>query len=98
MSLEPPLRLLILLQAGHALSFAAAHFGAVQAASQVRPELQATAQSLYAALNGLAMAGATTAAGPLYRAFGPGAYLGAAGLALAGAIIIWTASRHGRAR
>ena len=88
MSLEPPLGLLILLQAGHALSFAAAHFGAVQAASQVRPELQATAQSLYAALNGLAMAGATTAAGPLYRAFGPGAYLGAAGLALMGLVLI----------
>ena len=94
MSLDPSLGLLVLLQAGHALSFAAAHLGAVQAASSVRPELQATAQSLYAALNGLAMAGATAAAGPLYRAFGSGAYLGAAGLALAGLIVIAAACRH----
>ena len=93
MAADPPLAALIVLQAGHALTFAAAHVGAVRAAARVAPALQATAQSVYAALNGLTMAAAMAAAGPLYRIFGSGAYLGAAALALVGLGLIVLAMR-----
>ena len=99
MAADPPLAALVVLQAGHALTFAAAHVGAVRAAARAAPELQATAQSVYAALNGLTMAAAMAAAGPLYKNLGAGAYLGAAALALVGlGLIALAARRPDRAR
>ena len=66
----------VAVQALHAFSYGAAHLGAIHViAKAVAPALSATAQSLYAALvMGLALGSMLLAAGPLYEAFGGGAY------------------------
>ncbi|MGZ8408154.1 MAG: MFS transporter [Caulobacteraceae bacterium] len=67
----------VAVQALHAFSYGAAHLGAIHViAKAVAPALSATAQSLYAALvMGLALGSMLLASGPLYQAFGGGAYL-----------------------
>ena len=74
------------LQALHALSFAAAHVGAMKLLYREAPESGAAmAQNIYAALSsGLLMGGATMLSGVLYDAIGAGGYWAMAGLALAG--------------
>jgi PPP family 3-phenylpropionic acid transporter len=66
----------VAVQALHAFSYGAAHLGAIHViAKAVAPALSATAQSLYAALvMGLALGSMLLASGPLYEAFGGGAY------------------------
>ncbi|MDZ3836954.1 MAG: MFS transporter [Rhodospirillales bacterium] len=66
----------VAVQALHAFSYGAAHLGAIHViAKAVAPALSATTQSLYAALvMGLALGSMLLAAGPLYEAFGGGAY------------------------
>lgn len=66
----------VAVQALHAFSYGAAHLGAIHViAKAVAPALSATAQSLYAALvMGLALGSMLLASGPLYQAFGGGAY------------------------
>lgn len=88
-SLDPPLAALFALQLLHALTFGAAHLGAMQFIARVFPShVAATAQGLYASFSaGLGMGSAYLAAGPLYRAFGGGAYLGMAAISL-GAIVM----------
>lgn len=94
MAADPPLALLLPLQALHGLTYGASHLGSVHYMSEHVPAEQAgTAQALYAAVtSGVAMGIATVAAGPLYASFKGGAYLAmglmsavglAAGLALA---------------
>lgn len=74
---SPPLWLLFPVQALHALTFGAAHLGAVHFISDAVPEkTSGTAQGLYAACSsGIAMGGAILASGPLYAALGGYAYL-----------------------
>lgn len=74
------------LQALHALSFAAAHVGAMRLLYREAPESGAAmAQNIYAALSsGLLMGGATLLSGVLYDAIGAGGYWAMAGLALSG--------------
>jgi len=74
------------LQALHALSFAAAHVGAMRLLFRQAPESGAAmAQNIYAALSsGLLMGGATLLSGVLYDEIGAGGYWVMAGLALAG--------------
>lgn len=87
-SLDPPLAALFALQLLHALTFGAAHLGAMQFIARAFPaHVAATAQGLYASFSaGLGMGIAYLAAGPLYRAFGAGAYLGMAAISV-GAIV-----------
>lgn len=68
--------LLVPLQALHALTFGAAHLGAMAFLSKSIPDtVGATGQSLYYALTGGVMMGAMMAlAGTLYEHFGPAAY------------------------
>ncbi|GJD53617.1 putative 3-phenylpropionic acid transporter [Methylobacterium crusticola] len=72
-------------QALHGLTFALLHLAAMRVlAGTVPPALAATAQTLYGTLGlGLASVLATLAAGPLYAAFGPGAFWAMAALAAA---------------
>jgi PPP family 3-phenylpropionic acid transporter len=84
------LPVLIAVQILHALTFGAAHLGAVHFIARHAPQgLAATAQGLYAALSGgLAMGLAILLAGRLYESFAAQAFLAmavlsAAGLALA---------------
>lgn len=88
MGFDPPLAVLVPLQALHGLTFAAAHLGAVHyIAARVPAQHAGTAQGLYAAVaSGIGMGLATLAAGPLYAAAGGKAYfamaaIGAASLA-----------------
>jgi MFS transporter, PPP family, 3-phenylpropionic acid transporter len=74
------------LQALHALSFAAAHVGAMRLLYREAPESGAAmAQNIYAAVSsGLLMGAATLLSGVLYDEIGAGGYWAMAGLALAG--------------
>jgi PPP family 3-phenylpropionic acid transporter len=63
------------LQALHALSFAATYLGSQHLIARAVPEdLTASAQGLLGMISGVLLAIATTAAGPLYRSFGGDAY------------------------
>lgn len=75
-ALSPPLWLLFPLQAMHALTYCAAHLGAMHFITHATPRsLAATGQSLYASLSaGVIMGGMTLAAGRLYQAYGAHAY------------------------
>jgi PPP family 3-phenylpropionic acid transporter len=80
---------LVLLQTLHALSFGAAHLGAMHwIGRKVEPALSATAQSLYAAIVfGLFLGGLLYAAGLLYARLEGTAFLPMAAAGLAGAVI-----------
>lgn len=80
-AMSPPLWLLFPLQALHALTYCAAHLGALHFITIATPRsLAATGQSLYASLSaGVIMGGMTLAAGALYQAYGPYAYFLSAG-------------------
>jgi PPP family 3-phenylpropionic acid transporter len=80
---------LIVLQPLHALSFAAAHLGAVHfLARAVPPERAASAQSLYAAVvNGIGLGIVALGAGALYAAIGGGAYFAMAAMGGVGGVL-----------
>lgn len=80
----------------HALTFGAAHLGAMHfIARNAPPGLSATAQSLYAALSGgLALGLAMFAAGYLYAAWQGSAYIAMAGLSAVGLLLAWSLSRN----
>jgi PPP family 3-phenylpropionic acid transporter len=80
-ALSPPLWILFPLQALHALTYCAAHLGALHFITIATPRsLAATGQSLYASLSaGVIMGLMTLGAGALYQAYGPHAYFLAAG-------------------
>ncbi len=87
MALAPSVAMLWPLQALHALTFAAAHVGAMRILHDTAPESQAgTAQALYAAIaaGGTAMGLAQIASGGLYEAFGAAGYASMALMAALG--------------
>ena len=64
-------------------------------ARNVPPSMSATAQSLYSAVvMGLGIGLATTVSGPLYGAFGGGAYLAMAASGAAGGILAFGLARR----
>lgn len=77
---------LFVLQALHALTFAAAHLGAMHFIARTVPAGHtASAQSLYSALTGGLIQGLTLIlSGPLYAHFGGGAFFAMAAMSLAG--------------
>lgn len=77
------------LQALHALSFAAAHVGAMRLLYREAPESSAgMAQTLYAALSGgILMGAATLLSGPLYDRVGAQGYWAMAAIVLAGGLL-----------
>ena len=90
---EPGLGLLVVLQALHALTFGAAHLGAMlYLVRAVPPEHSASAQALYSgAAMGLVMGAATILAGALYDDVGAGAFYAMAAMSaagLAGAVVL----------
>lgn len=82
------LGVLAAVQALHALTFGAAHLGAMHFITRAVPAaMSASAQSLYAAVvTGLGLGLATLAAGPLYAAFAGGAFHASAAMGLAGGV------------
>lgn len=94
MAMDPPLLLLLVLQPLHAFTFGCTYLGAVElVARHAPPGRGASVQALAAWATAIAMAGATLAAGPLWQAFGPGAFFASAGLALAGTGLALVAGR-----
>ena len=94
--LSDDLPVLVTVQALHAFTFGAAHLGAMMyIARNVPPSMSATAQSLYSAVvMGLGIGLATTVSGPLYGAFGGGAYLAMAASGAAGGILAFGLARR----
>ncbi|HYN38383.1 MAG TPA: MFS transporter, partial [Rhodospirillales bacterium] len=91
---------LVVLQALHALSFGAAHLGAMHwIGRNIDPALSATAQSLYSAIVfGLFLGGLLYAAGLLYAGLGGNAFLPMAAVAVAGALAALPLLRRQRRR
>jgi len=89
MGLAPVGMVLWLLQALHALSFAAAHVGAMRLLYRETPESGAAmAQNIYAAVSsGLFMGAATLMSGALYDSIGAGGYWAMAAVATAGGLL-----------
>ena len=82
LALPPSLPVLLVAQAGHAVTFAVAHLAGIQLVQVLVPEnARRNAQALYSGLAfGLGIVVGTAAAGPLYAALsGPGSFLVAAG-------------------
>jgi PPP family 3-phenylpropionic acid transporter len=77
-------------QSLHALTFGAAHLGAMHVvARSAPPGLAASAQALYAAISGgLIMGAAMILAGRLYQAQGAGAFLAMAAMSLCGLVLV----------
>jgi PPP family 3-phenylpropionic acid transporter len=80
---------LFTVQALHALTFGAAHIGAMTFLSRAVPAaLSATAMAVYgAAVAGIGMGLSMLAAGPLYEHFGAGAFWATAAMAAAGGLL-----------
>jgi PPP family 3-phenylpropionic acid transporter len=83
---------LVAVQWLHALTFGAAHLGGMAFVARAAPPgFSATVQSLYATLGmGAAAAVAILLVGPIYAAFGGGAYYFMAGLSLLGGVAAWS--------
>lgn len=88
MAFDPPLALLLPLQALHGLTFGAAHLGALHFMSAtIAPAQAGTAQALYASVTaGIGLGFATLLAGPLYAELGGQAYAAMALLSLIGLV------------
>ncbi len=93
------LGLLLVVQTLHALTFAAAHLGAIHLiARTVPPALSASAQSLYSSIvMGLGLGVALLFTGPLYGAQGANAFYWMTALAALGALLAWPLARKDRA-
>ena len=80
--------LLVFLQALHALTFGAAHLGAMlYIVRSVPPEHSASAQALYSGVAmGLVMGGAVIVAGALYDDVGAGAFYAMAAMSAGGLV------------
>lgn len=92
LALPPSLPVLVVAQAGHAVTFAAAHLAGVQLVQRVVPAgARRNAQALYSGLAfGLGIVVGTAAAGPLYGSVGgSGSFLVAAGVSVVVAVL-WT--------
>jgi MFS transporter, PPP family, 3-phenylpropionic acid transporter len=97
MAFDPPAALLPVLQCLHALSFGAAHLGAVQYLARAAPSgLAASAQGFLAVANGAVMALAMALSGVLHARFGPAAYAAMAAMAAAGGVLAWVALSRAR--
>jgi PPP family 3-phenylpropionic acid transporter len=76
MGFDPPLWMLVALQALHAFTFGAAHLAVIFfIGERVRPRLSATAQSLFYGLSSLVMGAVTAGAGFAYAVLAGKAYL-----------------------
>jgi PPP family 3-phenylpropionic acid transporter len=96
MAFDPSLAVTVGLQALHALTYGAMHLGAMFVIRlAVRPGIATAAQGSYAAIvDGLVIGIASYAAGPLYAAYGGGAYLAMAVLGAAGlGFSLWLKAR-----
>ena len=97
--LTDDLSALVVFQALHALTFGAAHLGAMYyIVDRLPPALSASGQSVYASVVlGIGSSLAIVSTGPLYEALGGAAYLPMAALAALGAAVALVLARRARA-
>jgi PPP family 3-phenylpropionic acid transporter len=95
LAIDPGGAAILALQALHAVSFGVSHLGIMAVLTSLSPEGgRGRAQGLYATATALAMAAATLASGPIYRAGGPLLFLAMTPLAVAGAgLALWALRR-----
>jgi PPP family 3-phenylpropionic acid transporter len=94
MALDPPAAVLPFAQSLHGLSFAATHLGSMLfLARAAAGGMGATAQGTFTLAMGFVMAGAMTASGRLYEAYGIRAYAAMAVAALVGGALAFAAHR-----
>ncbi len=87
--------LLLVTQLLHALTFGAAHLGAIHfIARRMEPSVSATAQTVYAVVVGLTMGLSTWVSGLLYANFGSQSYFLMAAMAGCGSIIAYGLWKH----
>ncbi|MEP9351202.1 MFS transporter [Xanthobacter sp. KR7-225] len=92
LAFDPPQAALFALQLLHGLTFGATYLGMVELiARTVGEHRSGSGQALASWAVSLAMSGASLAAGPLWAAFGPLAFLMSAGLGLLGALVAFAA-------
>jgi PPP family 3-phenylpropionic acid transporter len=97
MAFDPPTAALPLLQALHALSFAATHLGTMHYLAQAAPARGATAQGDFVALMGIVFAVAMGLSGGLVEAYGSRAYGAMAAAAAVGTVLAaWALVRRHR--
>jgi PPP family 3-phenylpropionic acid transporter len=98
MAFDPPTAALPLLQALHALSFAATHLGTMHFLVQAAPARRgATAQGDFVAVQGIVFAVAMGLSGGLVEAYGSHAYGAMAAAAALGAVLaVWALGRRRR--
>lgn len=76
LAFDPPFALVVLAQAGHALTFGAAHLATVTMMAEVAPDGgKSSAQALFFTISGAIMGGLVLLSGPLYDALAGQAYL-----------------------
>jgi MFS transporter, PPP family, 3-phenylpropionic acid transporter len=98
LALDPGLAVTFLMQALHGVTFAASHLGAMVALATLAPaSSRGRAQGLLGSLSALALAVATVASGPIYRAAGPAVFAAMVPLGLAGIVFTLVAFRATRA-
>lgn len=92
---DPPLSILVMLQASHALTFAATHIGGMAFISRAVPtRLAATAQGLlHAAGAGLFAGLVFLSTGPLYNQYGAYSYFAMAVLCGCALVLLWFMAR-----
>ncbi|KRQ10397.1 MFS transporter [Bradyrhizobium manausense] len=89
---EPPIGLLAIAQLGHGLSFGLTQVGVMTLlVHHVPPRQMARAQGYYAATTGLLSSATSIISGAIYARYGEGLYYVMAGMAAAGALLIWSA-------
>ena len=87
-ALEPPLWVLAVLQFSNMLTFGLSYLGIINfVANWTSEDIAAEAQSFYTVIRQVAQVAALAGFGFLTAAFGAGAFFGAAGMALAGAVL-----------
>lgn len=89
LSIELNLVGFLFVQCLHGLTFGATYLGMQHTIARIVPdEMTASAQGIYAMMAGILMAGATAIAGPLYSAFGGGAFATMVVPAMGGLLIL----------
>ena len=93
---EPPVAVLAMVQLAHGLTFGLTQFGTMGLLVRHVPiHIMARGQGYLAACAGIVAGAASILSGAVYARYGQGVYYAMAVMALSGAILMWSAQRHG---
>jgi PPP family 3-phenylpropionic acid transporter len=93
---EPPVAVLAMVQLAHGLTFGLTQLGTMGLLVRHVPiHIMARGQGYLAACAGIVAGAASILSGAVYARYGQGVYYAMAVMALSGAILMWSAQRHG---